>query len=415
MFKKLFSGELFRGSFILISLIFLGNVLSYVFQFTMAWMLGPEDYSILATITSIIAIFGISTLSLQTIIAKRTTELRVQKKIGNIKWMFKFLAFKTFLFSLISFGIFSLISYLWLSKYLKISFPLLILTGIFIFGAFLYPVAAGILQGTKKFKGLGFSFIVNGLFKLIVGSSLVFIGWKVYGAVLGFIVGIMMSFIVIFPFLRDIWVVEESEEKFELFSNTNLFTFFAIILFILMYSLDVIFAKAFFSAQISGEYAVISLLGKIILFLNMSIGNVMFPINSERFICGKETKGIFNKSLLLVFLICGFSLLIFFLFPEFVVNTLFGEKYAAGEGILFYVGFAFSSISLLNIFVLNTISKNEFKFPQLGFLLISLIIQIALLSLFHKTIIQFSIAFMVSTTITLLGSIFFLNPPREYF
>jgi len=79
MLKKIFSNELFKGSFILLVFNSFGNVLSYFFQFIMAWMLGPSDYSILATLTSIIGIFGILTLSLQTIVAKRTAELNIKK------------------------------------------------------------------------------------------------------------------------------------------------------------------------------------------------------------------------------------------------------------------------------------------------------------------------------------------------
>jgi len=414
MFKKIFKNELLRGSLILLLLTAFGNFLSYVFQFTMAWMLGPSDYSILAAITSLIAIFGIPTLSLQTIIAKHTTELKVKKEIGKIKGMFKFLTKRVLAFSTATFIIFSLISYIWLSEFLKIPFSLLVLTGIFIFGAFLYPVAAGILQGTKKFQDLGVSFVINCLTKLIVGVLLVVIGWKVYGAVLGFVSGIIVSFLIIFPFLKDIFEVKESKEKFSIFSKKSLLPFIAIVILVLIYSLDVIFAKAYFSAEIAGKYAVISLLGKIILFLTVSVGNVMLPISTERFIDGQKTK-VLEKTILLVFLICGFALIFFLFFPDLIVQLLFGSQYSSASGILLYIGIAFSSISFLNIFILNSISKNQFRKFQFIYLLSGLILQIILLSIFNQTIEQFSLAFMFSTIITLFGGFVFLKPLREYF
>ncbi len=413
MIKKIFSSELGRGAFILLVLVSLGNVLSYLFQFSMAWMLGPADYSVLATITSIIAIFGIPTLSLQTIIAKNTTELKVSKKIGSIKSMFKNLTIKMLIFSGITFGLFLVVSHFWLEKYLNIPFSLLALTGVFIFGAFLYPISAGILQGSKRFKELGFSFIVNGLIKLSVGILLVLIGWKVYGAVFGFIAGILFSFFIIFIFIKDILKAKESKEKFHLFSK-NYFPFLAIMIFVLMFNIDVIFAKAFFSAEIAGKYAVLSLLGKIILFVTMSIGNVMFPINSERFLHGKKTGGVLKKTFLFVSLICGASLLVFLLFPELVIKIIFGSKYVLGGRILLYIGIAFSSFSFINIFILNSISKNQFKIPQFIYLVACLIFQIILLSVLHNTISQFSLGFMISTLIAFIGGLIFLKPQESF-
>lgn len=411
--KKILSSELGKGAFILLVLVSFGNVLSYLFQFSMAWMLGPADYSILATITSIIAIFGIPTLSLQTIISKHTTELNVSKNIGKIKGMLKNLTIKMLIFSSISFILFLFISYFWLEKYLNIPFSLLALAGVFIFGAFLYPIAAGILQGTKRFKELGLSFVVNGIIKLSVGVSLVLIGWKVYGAVFGFIVGILFSFFIIFIFIKDILKAKESKEKFNIFSK-NYFPFLAIVIFVLIFNIDVIFAKAFFSAEIAGKYAVLSLLGKIILFVTMSIGSVMFPINSEKFLNGKKTGGVLKKTFLFVSLICGTSLIIFLFFPELVINIIFGNEYILGGRILFYIGFAFSSISFINIFILNSISKNQFKGPQFAYLALCLIGQIILFSLFHNTIEQFSLAFMFSTLITFIGGIIFLKPQESF-
>jgi len=242
---------------------------------------------------------------------------------------------------------------------------------------------------------------------------LVLIGWKVYGAVFGFIAGILFSFFIIFIFIKDILKAKESKEKFHLFSK-NYFPFLAIMIFVLMFNIDVIFAKAFFSAEIAGKYAVLSLLGKIILFVTMSIGNVMFPINSERFLHGKKTGGVLKKTFLFVSLICGASLLVFLLFPELVIKIIFGSKYVLGGRILLYIGIAFSSFSFINIFILNSISKNQFKIPQFIYLVACLIFQIILLSVLHNTISQFSLGFMISTLIAFIGGLIFLKPQESF-
>lgn len=378
-------------------------------------MLGPQEYSILAVITNIIAIFGIPSLSLQAIIAKHTTELNIKKENGKIKGLFKYLTTKVLIVSLVSFLLFILISYVWLSNKLKIEMSLLILVGVFIFGAFLYPITAGILQGTKRFMGLGLSFTINCATKLIVGVALVSIGFGVYGATMGFITGIIVSFGVIFLFLRKIFTEKESGDKIIFFSNKNILIFLAITIFVLIYNIDVIFAKAFFTPEVAGKYAVASLISKIILFLTMAIGSVMFPINSERFINGKDTGTIFKKTVIITLAICGISLILFLLFPENIIKILFGEKYISISGILLYIGIAFSSISFLNILILNSISKNIFRLPQLFYIILSFTVQITFLSVFNKTIEMFSFAFMISSIIAVLGGLIFLKPIQKSF
>jgi len=150
----------------------IGNGFSYLFQFVMARLLGPVDYGILAVITGIVAIFSIPSLSIQTVVAKNTAQFNAYNKITKIKGMLVSLIKKLSAYSLIAFILFSIIS-IPLSNYLKIDFSILFLSGLFIFGAFLQPVCAGILQWLKKCSSFGCIFIINTMFKLTIGVFLV--------------------------------------------------------------------------------------------------------------------------------------------------------------------------------------------------------------------------------------------------
>jgi O-antigen/teichoic acid export membrane protein len=406
MIRKIFSNELVRSSLILMILLNIGNGFSYLFQFVMARLLGPADYGILAVITGVVAIFSIPSLSIQTVVAKNTAQFNAYNKISKIKGMFVSLIKKLSIYSFIVFILFSIIS-IPLSGYLKIDFPILLLSGLFIFGAFLQPVGAGILQGLKKFNSFGIIFLINTIFKFTMGVFLVLLGWKVYGATLGFIIGITLSFIFTFPFIMRIMRVKSSEEEIQIFTKKGFVEFMGVFIFVFLFSLDVFFVKAFFSAESAGKYAVISMIGKIILFLAMTIGNVMLPINSEKFIKGHKTKDVFRKTIMLTLLICGIPLMIFYLFPEFVVKILFGEIYSSASNILLYVGVAFSFLSLLNILLLEKISTEKFRIKELSLMFLFLIVQIIVFLIYHNSIEQFSIAFMFSTIITFIGMLIF--------
>ena len=106
-----------------------------------------------------------------------------------------------------------------------------------------------------------------------------------------------------------------------------------------MYSSDIIFAKINFPADIAGNYAVLSTLGKILLFSILAIGNVMFPISYEKYIAGKKenTYGVLKKTILVVSALILIAAIATVLFSKQVILLLFGSSYLAFSGLLFYV------------------------------------------------------------------------------
>src|SRR3989344_3579259 len=180
IFLKKLSGEFMKGSLILFIMINLYNFLNYFFHFLMARLLGPEDFGTLAVLVSVIYIFMIPSEAIQTIITKYTSRLSAKKNLGAIKDLFYRSVKKGLLVSFLIFAIFIPVS-LFLSDFLKIDLSLLALTGLFIFVAFLMPLVRGILQGRKKFVGLGLNMILEASVKIILAVSLVIYGWRVWG------------------------------------------------------------------------------------------------------------------------------------------------------------------------------------------------------------------------------------------
>ena len=406
--KSLKKNELFKSSFVLLILINIGNFLNYIYQFSMARILGPSGYGVLAVLVNIIYIFQVPSLSIQTIVSKHTTKFFVKKEFGKIKGLFNYLIKKTLLGSLIFFIMFSILS-IFLSKTLNIPIWLLILTGTFLFVTFIYPVGIGILQGMKKFNVWGFNFICVGIVKLITALVLVFLGFKVYGAIIGFVLGTLFSVLFFIPFMKEIINSKEVKEKIFIFSKNNLSTFFSMLLIVFMFSMDIILVRVFFAEDIVGKYAVISLTGKMILFMGMTIGYAMFPISSEKFVTGNKTGELIKKTSIVLFLLCFLATSLFAFFPELIIKSLFGSQYLSFSNILVYVGIAFSFISFLNVFILYKISIDRFQLKHVLILLIFFITQIVILFLIHQTIQDFSMAFMFSTIISFIGSLILIR------
>ena len=204
---------------------------------------------------------------------------------------------------------------------------------------------------------------------------------------------------------------KEIKERKSLISINSIAILLSIFTVTLMYSLDIIFAKIFFSSDLAGKYAVASMIGKMIFFGTSSVTSAMFPLSAERFLVGNKerTLNLIKKTFALVTVLCLIALIFMGFFPKFVIWILFGSKYLEVANILFYIGVAFSMISLTNTFILYKLSVEEFRIRHAGILLLFLILQIVLLIMFRQTLTSFTIAFMISTIITFLGGILLIR------
>jgi len=372
----------------------------------MARMLGPADYGVLAVLTSIIYLFSVPTNSIQTVVSKYTTKFSVKGEHGKIKGILNYLLKTLLIWSFAAFLIFLVIS-VFIYGPLKISYWLLALTGLYLFGTIMCPIGTGILQGSKRFGVWGWNNILNSSVKLILAVLLVYFGFGVYGPIIGFLFGSLVSFIFIFPFIKTILHSKEIKEKINILSKENIPTFIAVLVITLMYSLDIILAKYLFDANTAGLYSVASMIGKMIFFASATIASAMFPISSEKFLNGnkEKTRGVLKKTALAIGILCGFAVLMLWLFPNFIVGLLFGKQYLGVASLMVYVGIAYSFLSFLNTYLLYKISINEFSVSKVGFLIGFLLVQVGLMVHFGNSISKFVTMFLLSTIISFIGSL----------
>jgi len=398
--KNIFSSELAKGGLALVLGTFIFNVLNYIFHFSMARMLGPADYGMLASLMAIIYLFTIPTETIQTTVARYAAIFKTRNEIGKIKSLMKRAIKKCWKWGLIGVLGFMLISPI-IKGFLKFnSIVPLIIISLFILPICLSPVVRGIMQGTKKFKALGLNMSMEGAIKLVLSIVLVVLGLRVIGATSAILIASFSMFFLSFYFLKDITKQKEKYfDKKEIYSY-SVPVFIALICITVMFSIDMIIAKHFFSEQDAGIYAVASLLGKMIFFALTPIAKAMFPIIAERKESKKEYGHILRKALLAVSGISILALIVYYLLPEFIISLLFGNQYLMATSILFYVGLTFSlmTVSYVLIFYNLSVGKKRVIFA----LPIFAIAEIIMLSLFNSSLMQFSISFLVINFITCL-------------
>jgi len=397
-FNKAFIG----GSLVLLVTFNIFNVLNFIFQFSMARLLSVVEYGVLAALFSIIYIFDVFKESIQTVITKYSS---TEKDMGKLKYLFSRSTNRLTIVASITFVLFLVLS-IFLSPLLKISYLLLAMTGSLIFLSSLIPISRGLMLGRKMFKSLGLNLITEASIKLILSIVLVILGWSVYGAITATFIGAFLALLLSFSSLKAIIKSKAKQAETIGIYSYSIPVFFITAIIILFYSLDVIIAKIVFSPELAGYYALASILGKTIFWGTQPISRAMFPLSAE----SKSNKGrnLFLNAFVLSALLIIMALTLFYLFPEFILHLFSGKSdISQAASILLLVGIAFSIQSISNLILLYKLSKGKTK--NYLYSIIFILIEVALLFMFSSSLIEFSIAYIISSLIFLLGYLIILK------
>jgi len=399
--------KVIKGSIVLFIAFGLFNFFNFIYQFAMARFLSIVEYGILAALFSIIYIFSVFSESIQTVIAKYTASIENK---GQLKNLLNRSMKKGSILGLKLLGVYLLLS-LFLSYLSKIPYFLLAINGLVMYIVFLLPVSRGAIQGRKNFFGLGTNLVVESLLKILFSIGLVLIGWKVYGAIIGVVLGTLVAFVLSFISLRDIYKSEDEKFNADGIYSYAKPTIFITAIVVLFYSADVILAKILFSPEIAGSYAIASILGKVIFWSSVPIGKAMFPLSAESNKQGKLRGDVFATTILILAILILGILTVFYLFSDWIVLLFSGKNIPDSSSVLFYLGTAFSIISIANVILLYQLSIGKIR--KYGFLTVCNFIQLLLLLLFSQSLKMFSIAFIGSSVIFLIGAILFSRANRH--
>jgi len=249
--------------------------------------------------------------------------------------------------------------------------------------------------------------IIEAFVKIGLAVLLVFIGLGIYGAILGLLLSVLIAFLVSIFFINDIVKSKKIKTKTSGMADYSKPILSAIFVVIFMMSIDIILAKRFFSSELAGKYAVVSMLGKIIFFGTYAVGKAMFPIASENYESGKDSAKVFKTSMKLVVGLCVLALAVYLFFPKLIIKILFGAGYTDVSNIVFIVGLGFSFLSVSNLSILYCLSINRIK--RASVMVIFVILEVILMSYFNSTLMQFSLAFLTVNFLMLVYSLSLLK------
>jgi len=362
----------------------IANAFAYVYHLIIGRILGPSGYGELAAIINLVGLMSVTFSFLGLVIVKFVSKSKEKDLTPFFNWVKR----RTLIAATIV-GVLMFVLTPFLAKFLNSSIPPVLLAGPIIFVYFVGYIYRSFLQGRLEFGKVVITSNFDLLGRLVLGVAFVYIGLGVFGGVLGVFISSLSSLILVIFFLRK-YLKNEKEEK--PFSNGKAVWVYSIPIFIMsistnsMYMSDVILAKHFFDPHLSGIYASLSTLGRIIFYGTAPVAAVMFPLIAKSIAKKDNYVKIFYLSLLLTLLLCLGVLGIYYLFPQFVIGMLYGTGYLEGSSYLVSFG-AFMTVFTINSLILNYFLSRDITKPVYLSLAAS-VAQIGIIWFYHSSILQ---------------------------
>lgn len=383
---------LISGSAISVGGSMVANIFNYFYNLSMGRMLSVAEYGILASLISLFSIFVVFGTTITMVFSKFTASFMAKDKgefVGILLRRGTITIGGISLFVTIILTIFS--SYI--SQFLNIKESILItIVALALFFNFLGAVLHGILQGLLKFVTFSLVYIVMSTAKFLIGVGLVFLGFKIFGAVFAILIAGILGYIISLIPLRKHLLIHKSDHLTLQNLHRELSTYALPVLLstiglTALVSIDVILVKHYFLPVNAGQYGALSLMGRTIFFVVNPIIFVFFSVIAHK----REKKEKLFKTIIAASIIIGipslFLLTIYFFFPSLVLRIFFPAKeYLVLSSYLglfsvFIVFYTFSHF--LTSFYLSIGKTRVF-----AFVLLATLFEIIYIIFFHKTIMQ---------------------------
>jgi O-antigen/teichoic acid export membrane protein len=407
--ERLKKGSLVTDSTIVIVASLVANVFNYIFQLYIGRALGPVEYGVFSAVISLLYIFSVPAMTIQTTITKFVSQFKANGREDQIATLILAAIRKISIYSFLVFFIF----FLWsqeIASFFKIPsrVPVILLGLILVTGSIL-PTVRGALAGIQRFWIFSANSILGAALKLFFGILLVSMGFGVNGALSSLIISNLLVFFVALIFLRDVFQRQRGNiEKADVY-NYSAPVLLSVFLFTIISNVDIVLVKHFLSPEEAGYYAAASLLGKIIFFLAGPISFVMFPKASEEHTLKRRSTLLLRESLFYTLVISFLGVIAYFVSPSFIISSLFGSEFYAAVPLIGLFGIAMAFYSMSNVIIMFNMATKNMKF--LPFLALATLAEAFLITMFHYDLI--TVTKIITLTMTALFAILLLINKEE--
>ncbi|MGZ3744081.1 MAG: hypothetical protein ACXVBQ_09485, partial [Pseudobdellovibrionaceae bacterium] len=144
--------------------------------------------------------------------------------------------------------------------------------------------------------------------------------------------------------------------------------------------------NCYFPAHEAGLYAAASVLGKAVMYLPGGIALALYPMVAENHARNENSAHLLLQSLGLATVLSATGAAVYFIFGDWMIQLLYGERYREAVEILRYYGFAILPMTVVMIVEHFLIAKGRVMFAYLFIIIAPL--QLMAVYLYHETLLM---------------------------
>lgn len=316
--------KIISGSVIMLAGSSIVSLVNFGYNIAVARMLGPAAFSHAAAAVTLLMLVSAITLAFQLVCAKFVA--RNDTAAGRAA-VYQTLRRKAWIVGL-ALGCGLVVLSEVIQTYLRLPSATLVVVlaaGI----AFYIPlgVTRGALQGTCEFGKLSLNFALEAVVKFVGAVVLIGLGVGVNGAVIAIALSVMVAYFLP-PVPSELRVSPGNAVPASFGEGMQAIIFF--VGQVLINNVDILMVKHFFPPAEAGVYAAIALVGRVLYFAAWSVVSAMFPISAG----AKQedtAKSVIVIPLLVVGAISAGFILILRMFPQSILQTLFGSGFEGAD------------------------------------------------------------------------------------
>jgi O-antigen/teichoic acid export membrane protein len=380
---------------------------NYASNLIFSRVLSPASYGDLTALLALVVVLTVPTGAAQTVIAERVARHLVNGRRDRVRYLIRYAIGHVSVIAIVVGALYTLSIPLVVEVLdLQSAGPAIALAPLVTF-SFLLPIALGSLQGMDRYLAYGTMFLAIAVARIAFG-----VPWASTanggsgGAIAGQALGVCVVLAGAAWLLRDDLIGRGTGAAASGLRRRPdmpaILASLAFISFAVISNLDILLAKLFLPSDEVGQYAALSTIGKVVMFLPAAVAVVMVPNAARARHSSQDAGRVLRIAAMLVAVTTVVTAVPAALAPEFVIETMFGSKYLdATDGVLPIVS-AGAGMALLYLLVIYSVAIEDRRWSML--LGGGILLQIVAVSLFHESPAQIALVQAIVIGIVLIGN-----------
>jgi O-antigen/teichoic acid export membrane protein len=413
--QRAFKNDFVRHGALVFAASMATNILNYLFNFAISRRLGVEGFATLSSLVSGVMILSVPATITTLIVVKYAAAFHAAEDAGRIRRLSSILLKGSF-FCAVGVIVIGEVIRGFVASFLRIPNTGAITLAMAVTAlSFVTPVLRAVLQGEQDFVRYSASLVIESLLKVTFAVTLVYAGFQVGGAMLGWVLGMSCGLV------YTVWAVLAKHGKTsppvklslnlrELLRTTTGVALASGFLTTISF-MHVLLVKHYFDPKEAGFYAAVNLSGKIVLFLVGFVPAIVLPKAVAKAQRGESAVRLLAQAGVLTVVMSGITLAVFGLMPAKILTIVAGHAFVSAAPYVFQYDGAMALLALLTLIVNYNIGVHRFEFLYcLGVVLLG---EIGAIALWHRDISDVIHVLLVGNAIAIVGCVLWVRKSKK--